>query len=62
MSLQKEGINKKYFNKSLHYLKKIGFEINKENNLNQILYFLKQKDPNCKQFLDSIENFADEKK
>ena len=62
MSLQKAGINKKYFNKSLHYLKKIGFEINKENNLNQILSFLKQKDPNCKQFLESIENFADEKK
>ena len=60
LSIDGKNVDKNYFKSCIKYCKKIGLSNKHEYNFDNILEFLKKKDPNCIQFLESTEDILHE--
>ena len=60
LSINENYLDKYNFQLCIKYCKKIGLNKKKNYSVDEILTFLKDKDPNCLQFMQTNEDFVDE--
>ena len=60
LSINENYLDKYNFQLCIKYCKKIGLNKKKNYSVDEILTFLKDKDPNCIQFMQTKEDFVDE--